>query len=165
MTSTGRPPSLRPRWSRPSSNELRMSLPMAAGGPLNVLMKPILMVFCWGSAGAVLSASTATVPKRILFISAVLQDAGKLMAILVDRFQSQKPSGRGFSPLDRPTASCLPTASEVKHWQESILAAHVARCGSEGKRHARVDGKDPLARADRHQPRRLRRVRPPQDAL
>src|SRR5215469_10853988 len=59
MTSTGRPPILRPTWSRPSSNEFRMSLPMAAPGPLNVLMKPILIVFCWAVAGDMASAIDA----------------------------------------------------------------------------------------------------------
>ena len=29
-----------------------MSLPIAATGPLKVLMKPILTVFCWATAGA-----------------------------------------------------------------------------------------------------------------
>src|SRR5262249_15393959 len=51
-----------------------MSLPMAATGPLKVLMKPILMVFCWATAGATPSATRATVPKRIRFIFLVLQD-------------------------------------------------------------------------------------------
>jgi hypothetical protein len=50
-----------------------MSLPMAAAGPLKLLMNPILIVFCWGSAGAVPSAKSAIVPKRILFMSTVLQ--------------------------------------------------------------------------------------------
>src|SRR5579864_8659927 len=59
MTSTGRPPSLRFMWSSPSSNELRMSLPIAAAGPLNVEMKPILMVFCCAIAGPAHSASAA----------------------------------------------------------------------------------------------------------
>src|SRR5439155_1326455 len=38
-----------------------MSLPIAATGPLNVLMKPILSG-CWARAGAVPKASSATVP-------------------------------------------------------------------------------------------------------
>src|SRR4029077_30510 len=59
MTSTGRPPGLRLIWSRPSSNELRMSLPIAAAGPGNVEGKPILMVFCCAIAGPAHSASAA----------------------------------------------------------------------------------------------------------
>src|SRR6185312_2274636 len=62
------PPSLRPRWSRPSSNELRMSLPITATGPLNVLMKPILMVFCWAAAGPAASNNAALAAKRVLRI-------------------------------------------------------------------------------------------------
>ena len=37
-----------------------MSLPIAATGPLNVLMKPILMVFCCASVGAAAIAPMAT---------------------------------------------------------------------------------------------------------
>src|SRR6185369_17805724 len=54
------PPILRPRWSSASSKELRMSLPMAATGPLNELMKPILTVFCWAADGAAATAANAT---------------------------------------------------------------------------------------------------------
>jgi hypothetical protein len=50
---------------------------MAATGPLKVLIKPILMVFCCGTAGTVLNATIATVPKSTLFMSAVLQDIWK----------------------------------------------------------------------------------------
>src|ERR1700730_19051131 len=64
MTSTGRPPSLRPLWSSPSSNELRMSLPIAATGPLKVLMKPILIVFCRGVAGEAVMISSAAVASK-----------------------------------------------------------------------------------------------------
>ena len=44
---------------KPELEALRMSLPMAAVGPLNVLMKPILTVFCWAMAGPATSASAA----------------------------------------------------------------------------------------------------------
>ena len=38
-----------------------MSLPIAATGPLNELMKPILIVFCWATVGAAaIAASAAT---------------------------------------------------------------------------------------------------------
>jgi hypothetical protein len=45
-----------------------MSAPIAAGGPLNVEMKPILIVFCWAMAGAVASASIAQQASSALFI-------------------------------------------------------------------------------------------------
>src|SRR5579863_7761815 len=50
---------LRPRWSSASSNELRMSLPMAAVGPLNVLTNPIFTDLFWANAGP---AATAIAP-------------------------------------------------------------------------------------------------------
>ena len=55
-------------WSSASSNELRMSLPIAATGPLNVETKPILIVFCCGIAGATLSSMSAVVPSSTFFI-------------------------------------------------------------------------------------------------
>ncbi len=36
-----------------------MSLPMAATGPLNELMKPILTVFCWATVGAAAIAASS----------------------------------------------------------------------------------------------------------
>src|ERR1700736_3191591 len=64
MTSTGRPPSLRPLWSSPSSKALRISLPIAATGPLKVLMNPILIVFCCGMAGEAVMISSAAVASK-----------------------------------------------------------------------------------------------------
>ena len=43
-----------------------MSLPMAAVGPLNVLTKPILTVFCWAMAGPATSASAAAATIALL---------------------------------------------------------------------------------------------------
>src|SRR5579863_8216412 len=45
-----------------------MSLPIAAGGPLKVLMKPILTVFSWAVAGPAASASMAAAASVILVI-------------------------------------------------------------------------------------------------
>src|SRR5215475_11953613 len=67
-TSTGMPPILRSMWSSASSNELRMSLPMTATGPLNVLMNPILMDFCWADAGTAASSKAVLAAKRALRI-------------------------------------------------------------------------------------------------
>src|SRR6476660_5169376 len=67
MTSTGAPPSLRPRWSSASSNEFRMSLPMTAVGPEKVETKPILIGF-WALATPTDSASTAALKNRVLRI-------------------------------------------------------------------------------------------------
>jgi len=69
-----------------------MSLPITAVGPLNVLTKPIF-TGCWAPAGATPSATSAAVPMRSLFMSAVLQGSGKVSdTILVDRLMGQKPS-------------------------------------------------------------------------
>ena len=46
-------------WSSASSNELRMSLPMTATGPLKVEMKPILTDFCWAMRLAPAASSNA----------------------------------------------------------------------------------------------------------
>jgi hypothetical protein len=46
-----------------------MSLPMAAGGPLNVLMKPILTVFSWAAAGPAANASTVAAAMPVLIIA------------------------------------------------------------------------------------------------
>src|SRR4051795_5860137 len=59
------PPTLRSRWSSASSKELRMSFPMAATGPLNELMKPILTVFCWAADGAAATAASATTAQPV----------------------------------------------------------------------------------------------------
>jgi hypothetical protein len=45
-----------------------MSLPIAAGGPLNVLMKPILIVYSWAPAGPATSASTVAAATPVLII-------------------------------------------------------------------------------------------------
>jgi hypothetical protein len=49
-----------------------MSLPIAATGPLNVLTKPILMVFCWattaGAAANAAIAATAQPASKVRFI-------------------------------------------------------------------------------------------------
>ena len=51
-----------------------MSLPIAAVGPLKVLMKPILTVFCWAEAGctkpgaARASAVAAATPNLIIVL-------------------------------------------------------------------------------------------------
>src|SRR5262245_10804755 len=68
MISTGRPPILRPMWSSASSKELRMSLPMAATGPLKVLMKPILIVLFWAVAGPAASNNAAPATIKVLRI-------------------------------------------------------------------------------------------------
>jgi hypothetical protein len=48
-----------------------MSLPMAATGPLNVLMKPILTLFSWATAGPAKSASAAAAKTPILIIACI----------------------------------------------------------------------------------------------
>src|SRR5262249_46540902 len=53
------PPILRPRRSSASSKELRMSLPIAAVGPLKVEMNPILMV---SAAPAGCASARAAIP-------------------------------------------------------------------------------------------------------
>jgi hypothetical protein len=53
-------------WSSANSNELRMSLPITAVGPLNVEMKPILMVFCWARAGPATSNKAALAANKAL---------------------------------------------------------------------------------------------------
>src|SRR5262245_10571122 len=45
-----------------------MSLPMAATGPLNVLMKPILIVLFWAVAGPAASTSAAPATIKVLRI-------------------------------------------------------------------------------------------------
>jgi hypothetical protein len=45
-----------------------MSLPITAGGPLNVLMKPILMPFCCAKAGLLNAASTMLAATRVFVI-------------------------------------------------------------------------------------------------
>src|SRR5438105_2611359 len=79
------PPSLRPTWSRPSSNELRMSLPIAAVGPLNVDTKPILIVFCWAIADAVARASIAQAASSVFFIEVLPEPVCAKGKIIVDR--------------------------------------------------------------------------------
>src|SRR5262249_6675797 len=43
-----------------------MSLPITATGPLNVLMNPILIVFCWATAGPAASRKAALAAKSVL---------------------------------------------------------------------------------------------------
>src|ERR1700693_5418877 len=68
MTSTGSATILRPRWSSASSKELRMSLPITAVGPLNVLTKPIFTDLPWAMAGPAASNRTAPAAINVLFI-------------------------------------------------------------------------------------------------
>ena len=49
-----------------------MSLPITAVGPLNVLIKPILTVFCWAIAGPAASASAAAARTVVLFMVCIL---------------------------------------------------------------------------------------------
>jgi hypothetical protein len=46
-----------------------MSLPITAGGPLNVLTKPILMLFCCAMAGTLNAVSRAPAASRVLLPS------------------------------------------------------------------------------------------------
>src|SRR6476646_3055424 len=71
MTSTGLPPILRPRWSSASSNELRMSLPITAVGPLKVETKPILMVSP-ADAGFASAKTAAPASQNAFFITTPL---------------------------------------------------------------------------------------------
>src|SRR6478672_10183187 len=100
------PPSLRPRWSSASSKELRMSLPMAATGPLNELMKPILMVFCWATVGAAAmtaSAAAAQPARNRRFMTENLRSEtlGTSLArrTLAAQFEALNLAGRGFRQI------------------------------------------------------------------
>src|SRR5215813_12595813 len=55
MTSVSTPPTLRPTWSRASSTESFMCLPMTPAGPESVVMNPILS----GSAAGAWTTNTA----------------------------------------------------------------------------------------------------------
>src|SRR5947208_10067542 len=57
MTSVSSPPTLPPRCSSATSTESFMCLPMIAGGPLSVVMKPIFSFCCAIAAGAKASAA------------------------------------------------------------------------------------------------------------
>ncbi len=61
-----------------------MSLPIAATGPLNVEMKPILIVFCCAVAGPVagpaMSASAAVPKSHDLMIARILSSRRKLVS-------------------------------------------------------------------------------------
>src|SRR2546426_3543285 len=60
MTSVSSPPSLPPRCSSATSTESFMCLPMIAGGPLSVVMKPIFSFCCAWTGGDRASAAAAT---------------------------------------------------------------------------------------------------------
>src|SRR5215471_10105584 len=62
-----------------------MSLPIAAGGPLNVEIKPIMMVFCWARAGAVASATIAQAASSARFIEFLPGTVVLKGRIIVDR--------------------------------------------------------------------------------
>src|SRR5262245_53404479 len=99
-----------------------MSLPMTAVGPLNVLTNPIF-TDCWATAGAVESATSAAVPMRKLFISAVLRGSGKVSgAILVDRLMGQKP----FRPWPFASRHALAHARTISGTRALQLASGIA---------------------------------------
>src|ERR1700747_1655680 len=88
-----------------------MSLPITRVGPLNVLMKPIFTV-CWPPAGAAPSATSAAVPMRSLFMSAVLQDG--------ERSRNADISGSGRQPKGLPTVSFRPSAALMDRPRSAI---------------------------------------------
>src|SRR5262245_57503353 len=98
MTSTGNPPILRPRWSSASSNELRMSLPIMAAGPLKVVTKPIFTYGC-AIAGCMVASARAAAPKTACFTIILLHRYRLSPGVtayqpesqtVVDRVRSQK---------------------------------------------------------------------------
>src|SRR6187399_2115443 len=97
------PPTLRPRWSSASSKEFRMSVPMAATGPLNELMKPILTVFCWAKVGAAaitaIAAAAQPASNRRFMIGNLRSGTLKTSLArraLVAQFEALDLAGRGL---------------------------------------------------------------------
>src|SRR5271167_4770728 len=98
-----------------------MSLPMAAGGPLNVLMKPILAVFSCAAAGPATNASTVAAAMPLLII-AFLPSGWRSTARSIFADLSQYHGIAGFCPrpillikpqvhVQRPRRPLLVTAS------------------------------------------------------
>src|SRR5215468_2029562 len=98
MISKGWPPILPPRCSLASSTERRMSSPIAACGPVKVLMKPIL-IGAWAMAGCrppipkpAASAAIVAAPNNLLVMSS--------LPVSVCVYNSRKHSGTQFVALD-----------------------------------------------------------------
>src|SRR5437667_2862684 len=66
MTSTSRPPTLRPRWSSASSTESFMCLPMTPAGPESEVMNPILTVSAAAGETATTAARSPTRTARVI---------------------------------------------------------------------------------------------------
>src|SRR5882757_6358235 len=111
MTSTGMPPILRPRWSSASSNELRMSLPITAVGPLKVETKPILMLSA-ASTGCASARTVAPASQNAFFIFTPLLIFG-----FVPLGQGAPHSGHAPSP--KPVVAsvilCAKSSARSKH--------------------------------------------------
>src|SRR5882757_8140982 len=83
-----------------------MSLPMAATGPLNELMKPILTVFCWAADGAAATAASATTAqlasnKRFMIGNPPDEILGGSLArrALAAQFEALNLAGRGLRQI------------------------------------------------------------------
>src|ERR1700722_1725709 len=117
MTSTGSPPILRPRWSRPSSNALRISLPIAEAGPLNVGMKPILTDFCCAIAGPAKSASAAVPAINGLIIACIPSLSSRSTRGLLPAELVQAVVVESSACLRNSTGGCHGVSGHAKcHW-------------------------------------------------
>src|SRR5262245_38232821 len=105
------PPILRPMWSSASSKELRMSLPIAAVGPLKVEIKPILMVSA-ATAGCASARAAMPASQNAFFIlvsppiyrcNPVRRDGGTGRAGLYkETCFVRKSAGLQQAPTERP---------------------------------------------------------------
>src|SRR6516165_6929753 len=112
MTSTGLPPILRPRWSRASSNELRMSLPITAVGPEKVETKPILMVSP-AEAGPASRSAVAPASQKAVFMLFPLPEMTPparsldLFVLKILLSQQARTSGQPIEPLAQCADPCI----------------------------------------------------------
>src|SRR2546427_13250443 len=85
MTSVSSPPTLPPRCSSATSTESFMCLPMIAGGPLSVVMKPIFSFCCAWTGGDRGSAAARTAPAHALDMPAHVISSSRTPISLVRR--------------------------------------------------------------------------------
>src|SRR6516164_7800925 len=109
-----------------------MSLPIAATGPLNVLIKPILIVFCCGMAGEAAMISSAAVASKTFLMRVSYEGivAGSAQSYSIGP-RPKSPRRRGFwsRRLAHGTLPCLAGRAAVEELGSRAL-------GCERHRHA-----------------------------